>query len=120
MAVRLWLGDPHLAVLRKLVIEARNIYLNLTVVQEKPEELLMKHKFSVEWLIEEIIYTVRKYDKWSRGRTKLPRLLEIRYELQTYFNKTLVFPYEEVVRLFDIYHADFNNQLTNLDNLFGP
>ena len=120
MAVRIWNEDPHLTVLRRLVVEARTAYDALVAFEDRPEESLMKHKFTVEWLIQEIQDTVRNYDKWSRGRHKLTRLLDVKYQLIDYLTKTLEFPYEESVRLFNLNHEDFKRHLTTLNRLWGP
>lgn len=119
MADKLWKEDHQLAVLIRLVIEARSIYDNLTVFQDKPEELLQRHKFSVGWLIEEILVTVRNFDKWSRGRRHLTTILDIRYRLQEYLTTTLEYGYEEQVRFFEQNHREFFASLTQLENLFG-
>ena len=120
MAERIWREDPQLTVLRKLVAEARAVYQSLTIIEEKPEELLMKHKFTVEWIIQEISDTTKTYEKWSRGRHKLTQLLDIRYELIDYVNKTLEYPHEETVRLFNIYREQFERHLDEIELLFGP
>ena len=119
MADRLWREDHQLAVLIRIAIEARGIYETLTTFQEKPEDLLQRHRFSVEWLIEEILVTVRNYDKWSKGRRHLSTILDIRYRLHEYLISTLEHGYEQQVRLFELNHGEFFQALNQLEGLFG-
>lgn len=117
---RLWNEDPHFTVLLKLTFEAHAVYDHLVQQQEKPEDQILKHKFSIEWLIEELFVVIRGYDRWTRGRARLATVLDIKYKLQEYVNNTLEHPSEERARLFEENHQQFGQLINQLENLFGP
>lgn len=114
----LWTEDPYLIVLFKLLIKVKTIYNSLIREHARSDDNLKRHKFSVRWLIEEITQACKNYPHWYRGRQRLGSLVDLKLELEEYFDKVLNKPIEETRILYGELNHEFYATFVQLERLF--
>lgn len=114
----LWEEDPYLKTLNRLVVKARINHSTLTRRNGRNESSWRQHKIICGWLIEEVSKACDNFPHWKRGQTKLSQLIQTKYRLQDYFDKTLDFPIDQIEAKFDVTNHEFFAYVTHIEQLF--
>ena len=116
----LWNDDQQLVVLYKLLERTEQIYNTLREQGNDASELTIKrHKFGVEWVLDEILRACRNHTNWYRGRQQLGRLVDLRMDLNDYYEKVLNQPEGQRARLFRDHHHEFYATHVQIKGLFA-
>jgi len=113
-AIKFSRNDPYIVVLHRELIQARIHYEGL---REEPQNFdrIRDHKFSVKHLIEEIHETCRNCPHWQTGKQQLETLVDIRHDLESYYDE--VFNHDSIEvqgRRFLLYHHEFYSLVRHL------
>lgn len=84
-SLKLSKNDPYLIVLHRNLLQARIFYQEL---REEPQNIdrIRNHKFNVKWIKEEVHDACKNSPKWQSGRQHLESLIDIRHDLEDYYD----------------------------------
>lgn len=115
----LWDQDPYLKVLERLIVKAKINHSALTRRNGRDERGWRQHKIICAWLIEEVEKACDNFPHWKRGHNRLSQLIQTKYQLQEYYDKTLDFPIDQIEAKFNVTNHEFYAYLTHLEDLFN-